>query len=134
MVRRAASALLSVFVAWAVLDGVLHGLLLRPVYKEAPNLWRAPEEMSMPLMYGVNLVHAACFVAIYWFLAGTKSLRSGLVYGLLFGIAVGVPMGIGSYGTMPIPLTLAWGWCLGELVESVAGGAIVGAILKAPKS
>ena len=59
-----------------------------------------------------------------------KSLAAGLKLGALFGLASGISMGWGFYGFMPIPLSLAWGWFLGILINYVLAGALVGAIVK----
>ena len=129
MTRRILIAIVLVFIAWSVMDMVIHGMLLMPIYDATAELWRPMEEMNMPVMYLVMLVFTVCFVLIYAMIAN-KSLATGIRYGLLFGIATGVSMGLGSYSYMPIPLSLAWGWLGGVLVELVVAGAIVGAIVK----
>jgi hypothetical protein len=63
-------------------------------------------------------------------LISPKSITVGLKYGLLLGVALGASMGLGSYTWMPIPLTLAWAWCIGSIVELALGGLVVGAIIK----
>jgi len=63
-------------------------------------------------------------------MVSVKSLTTGIRYGVFFGLAAGISMGLGSYSCMPIPLTLAWSWFLGMLVEAIVAGALVGAILK----
>lgn len=130
MTKRAILALIAVFIAWSILDFLIHGLLLQPIYKATPSLWRPMDEMKMPLMYLVTLVFTACFVAIYGLLVGQKSLLSGIKFGALFGLATGISMGFGSYSYMPIPLPLAWGWFFGSWIEAIPAGAIVGAVLR----
>lgn len=130
MVKRMLLALVAVFIAWSVLDFLIHGLFLQPTYEATANLWRPMDEMNMPLMYFVTLIFTASFVGIYGFLVTPKSILSGIKFGALFGLAVGISMGFGSYCYMPIPLMLAWSWFFGTLLESVVAGAIVGAILK----
>ena len=122
--------MVAVFVAWSILDFILHGVLLRATYEATASLWRPMDQMNMPLMYFVTLVFSACFVLIYGLLVGQKSLASGVRLGVLFGLATGVSMGFGSYTFMPIPLALAWSWFLGSWIEAIAAGAIVGAIIK----
>lgn len=130
MIKRMLLAVVAVFIAWSILDYIIHGVLLQPTYEATANLWRPMEEMKMPLMYVVTLLFTACFVAIYGFLVTEKSLVSGIKFGALFGLAIGISMGFGSYSYMPIPLTLAWSWFFGSLFEALAAGAIVGAIIK----
>jgi hypothetical protein len=129
MAKRTIWAIAAVFVTWAILDFILHGVLLQPLYAATSNLWRPMSEMNMGLIYLVTLVAAACFVLIYG-LAREKTLKSGTLFGALFGLASGFSMGFGSYAYMPIPLALAFGWFLGTWIEAVIAGAIAGAILK----
>jgi len=130
MVKRTIWAVVAVFIAWSILDFLLHGWLLRPTYEATASLWRPMDQMNMPLMYFVTLVFTVCFVLIYGLLVGQKSLASGIRFGALFGLATGISMGFGSYSYMPIPLTLAWSWFFGSWIEAIAAGAIVGAIVK----
>ncbi|MBI2319130.1 MAG: hypothetical protein HYU75_19565 [Betaproteobacteria bacterium] len=130
MAKKALLALVSVFIAWSILDFLLHGVLLQPIYAATSSLWRPMDQMNMPLLYLVTLVFSACFVAIYALLVGQKSLLTGVKFGLLFGLATGISMGFGSYAFMPIPLSLAWGWFLGSWIEAIAAGAIAGAIVR----
>lgn len=131
MNKRIVGAVAAVFVAWAIMDFIIHGFLLQAAYEATAQLWRPMEEFNMGLMYAVTLVCAAAFTLIYARLLSPKSIGSGVVYGLLFGVAVGVSAGFGSYSVMPIPLSLAWGWFLGTVAEAVVAGAIVGTIVKA---
>ena len=130
MAKKLILAVVAVFIAWSILDFILHGLLLRSAYEATANLWRPMDQMNMPLIYFVTLVFTLCFVLIYGLLVGQKSLASGIRFGALFGLATGISMGFGSYSYMPIPLTLAWSWFLGSWIEAIVAGAIVGAIVK----
>ena len=129
MMKRILMATVAIFIAWSVMDFVIHGILLKPIYDATASLWRPMEDMNMPLMYLVTLVIAVCFVLIYQMIE-RKSLATGIKYGLLFGIAFGVSMGLGSYSYMPIPMSLAWGWLVGTLVELLVAGVIVGLLVK----
>jgi uncharacterized protein with PQ loop repeat len=130
MLKRTIWAVVAVFIAWSGMDFILHGLLLRSIYEATASLWRPMDQMSIPLMYFVTFIFTVCFVLIYGLLVGQKSLMSGIRYGALFGLASGISMGFGSYCYMPIPLTLAWSWFFGCWIETIAAGAIVGAIMK----
>ena len=130
MNKRILLAVIAVFMAWSVLDFILHGVLLQSTYEATANLWRPMEEMKMSLMYVVTLLFTGSFVAIYALLVEEKSLGSGIKFGTLFGLASGVSMGFGSYAYMPIPLELAWSWFVGSLVQAIVAGLIVGVIVK----
>ena len=130
MTKRTIWAVVAVFIAWSILDFILHGVLLRPTYEATASLWRPMDQMNMPLMSFVTLVYSTCFVLIYALLVGQKSLATGLRFGALFGLAAGIGRGFGSYSYIPIPLTLAWSWFFGSWIEAIAAGAITGAIVK----
>ncbi len=130
MVKRGILAVIAVFIAWSILDFIIHGMLLQSTYEATADLWRPMEEMKMSIMYVVTLIFTVCFVAIYGFLITKKSVVSGIAFGVLFGLAIGISMGFGSYSYMPIPLALAWSWFFGSVVQATIAGVIVGTILK----
>jgi hypothetical protein len=87
-------------------------------------------EMNVGLMYIVGLIAATCFVGIYALLINPKFLFTGLKFGFIFGIGTGISMGYGSYSVMPVPHYLALVWFIGTLVETCAGGLLVGMIVQ----
>lgn len=119
-----------VFVLWAVLDFIVHGLILKSAYASTASLWRPIAEMKMGLMYVTVFIAALAFSAIYSYLVSRKSLMAGLTYGLLYGIAVGVGMGYGSYSMMPIPYSMALTWFLSTVIKAILGGLLLGAIIR----
>ena len=130
MARKFILAVIAVFIAWSILDFIIHGVFLRSTYQATAQLWRPMEQMKIGLMYLVTFVSAISFVGLYTILVLPKSVASGLKYGLLFGIATGFPMGFGTYSFIPVPLNLASTWFIGSLVETTLGGLIIGAIIK----
>ncbi len=134
MAKRIVLAVVLVFVAWEILDYVIHQVILSSAYEQTANLWRSPEEMNMVLLIIVALVVSFFFVYIYARLVSPKTVTNGLLYGLLFGCAFGISMAYGTYAVMPIPYSMALVWFLGTLVEMVIGGAIAGLIIKEEKS
>jgi hypothetical protein len=130
MLKRILLATVAIFVAWEVLDFVIHGLILREAYAASPTLWRPMADMKMGLMYIVGAIAAFCFAAIYGWLVRPKSLNAALKYGLLFGIGAGVSMGYGSYSVMPIPYVMAFTWFAGTIVEALVAGALAGLIIR----
>ena len=129
MTKRTILATLAVFVAWSVLDFIMHGVILSSSYEATANLWRPMEEMKMGLMYVVVLISALTFVSIFAYFFKERTLATGLKYGLLFGVGVGSGMGYGSYSVMPIPYEIALVWFHGTVVETAVGGILVGLII-----
>ncbi len=119
-----------VFVAWAVVDFIVHGVVLKGLYEATASLWRPMAEMKMGVMYVASLIAAFAFAAVYAYLVRPKSLTAGVTYGLLFGIGTGVSMGYGAYSMMPIPYAMAFAWFAGTLVDAVLGGLLLGLVVK----
>ena len=127
--KRNILAIIAVFVAWSVMDIIIHGFLLMPTYMETKELWRPEAEMKPGLMHLVTLVAAIGFVLIYNCFK-EQSIKMGLLYGLILGIAWGFSMGFGSYSYSPIPLFLAYAWFLATVAELLVAGLLVGWIVK----
>jgi hypothetical protein len=132
MLKRILLATVAVFVAWEVLDFVIHGLILRDAYAASPELWRPMADMKMGLMYIVGAIAAFCFAGVYGWLVRPKSLNAALKLGLLSGIGAGVSMGYGSYCVMPIPYAMAFTWFAGTVVQALVGGLLAGVIIREP--
>jgi hypothetical protein len=123
-------AVLAVFIAWSLMDYVIHGMILRSAYESTSNLWRPMEEMKTGLMHLTVLVVAFVFVSIYSRFFRERGVGLGVKYGLWFGIGVGISMGYGSYSVMPIPYSMALTWFLGTVLECFVAGVLVGSIVK----
>jgi hypothetical protein len=134
MNKRIVLGIVAVFVAWQVLDIVLHRVILASAYQATAELWRSEAEMKMGLMCVVGLVAATCFVCLYAWLVRPKSWAAGLSYGLIFGAGTGFSMGFGTYSFMPLPQSLAVAWCVGSIVEAAIAGLLVGWIVKGTTS
>ena len=130
MVKKACLAVVAVFICWAVVDFVIHGILLQTSYAATAALWRPMAEMKMGLTYLVTFLNCLVFVLIYALLVGNKRLGTGLVYGCLFGLGAGISMGYGTYSVQPIPYSMALSWFLGASFRGILAGLITGAIVK----
>jgi len=130
MGKRVLLAGIAVFIAWEVLDFVIHNVLLKSSYEATASLWRPEAEMKMGVMVVVVLIAALCFAAIYGWLISPKSVGAGIKFGLLYGIALGVGMGYGSYAVMPLPYYLALSWFLATVAEAVVAGLLVAVIIR----
>ena len=128
--RRVILAVVAVFLAWSLMDFVIHGVILASSYASTPSLWRPMHEMKMTVMCLSVVVAALCFVLVYVLFFARRGVAIGLRYGILFGIGAGVSMGYGSYSVMPIPYHMALTWFLGAVIEAAVGGIILGAIVR----
>ena len=130
MDKRALIAMVAVFVAWTIIDFIVHNLMLMDLYASTQDLWRSPDEIKLSLIHLSTAIAAVVFVYVYARFFGEKNLGNGLRFGFFIGLAWGVGMGYGSYAVMPLPYALALGWFLGTLVEFIVGGFLVGLIVK----
>ncbi len=130
MGKRFILAVVAVFLAWSLLDIVIHQVILMGEYGATADLWRPPAEIMIGLIYVVTLISAVVFVSIYKFLICRKELSRAIQYGLLFGVAIGIGMGYGSYAVMPFTHTIALVWFLGTVVQGGVAGALLGLIVK----
>ena len=121
---------IAVFLAWSVMDFILHSVILSASYAATASLWRPMGEMKMGVMYVAGLIASLAFVVIFARFFSNKGIITGLKYGLWFGLGAGVSMGYGSYSVMPIPYHMAFTWFLGSVIEGAVGGIILGAIIK----
>ena len=128
--KRTILAIVAVFLAWSLLDIVIHQLILMGEYGATVGLWRPEAEIMIGLIYVVTLISAVVFVSIYKLLICRKEMSRAIQYGLLFGVAVGIGMGYGSYAVMPLTHTIALVWFLGTVVQGGVAGALVGLIVK----
>jgi hypothetical protein len=134
MIKRIVLAVVAVFVAWSVIDFVIHGVVLIQAYKDTAQLWRPEKEMKMGLISVVRLITSSVFVCLYAFFVGRKSMCMALKFGFLFGLGAGISMGYMTYAVQPIPYKIALTWFLGTVVETTVAGLATGLIAKEPAS
>ena len=130
MVKKVGLTSLAVFVLWAILDFVMHGVILQSTYATQPELWRPMEEMKMGVIYFSVLVSAICMVYVYAQFISPKSMNVAVKYGLVFGIGAGTVFGYGTYAFLPIPYSMALTWFLGTIVEATLAGVLMGVMVK----
>lgn len=130
MVKKIIIGSIAVFIAWYVLDALIHQVILSSAYKATEDLWRTPEEIKMVLMTIVILISAIVFVYIYAEFVAKKSMNTAIKYGIVFGLGAGISMGYGTYSVMDIPYFMAFTWFLGTVVETTLGGMLLGIIFK----
>jgi hypothetical protein len=119
-----------VFLAWEVLDFMIHGVILHGAYAATPSLWRPLAEIKMPLLYLTVFAGALCFCTIYAKWIHPRGLPTALLFGLWFGVAKGVGMGFGMYAVSPIPYGMAFTWFLGTTVEGAVAGLLAAALIR----
>ena len=130
--KRPVLAGFAILVAWMLLDLLAHRLFFAPIYEATASLWRPFEQMNVTLIYVVTLLLIATFVGVYTLLVRPKSMGAGVSLGAFIGLALGIASGFGTFVHMPIPLELAWGWCVAGTAKGLVAGAIVGVAIVEP--
>ena len=131
MTKKFVIASIAVFVVWSIMDYVMHRMLLAHEYEVTAALWRPMEEMCMGMIYGITLISAFLFAAVYTFLINPKNTKNAAIFGLLWGLSIGIGAAYGSYTVMPLTLTMAHVWFVGTVLEGLAGGYVLSLIVKA---
>lgn len=129
-VKRFIWASLAVFLAFEVIDTIVHGVLLGKAYQALAAVWR-PDMMSMMWIFHAGSLILA-FLFTYIFIRGyeNKGLAEGVRYGIIIGLYMNIPYAFYSYAMYPLPLSLCLKWFVYGMVEFVIGGVVVAAIYK----
>jgi len=126
-------ASLAVFGAFEVMDYIIHGVILSPVYAQLAHLWRQDMMSKMWLMALSTLVMSVMFV--YIFIKGYEN--KGIAEGLRFGIVAGLFMNVigmfSQYVMYPIPFSLAVKWFIFGMLEFIIAGIVAALIYKPVK-
>ena len=132
--KRFALASAAVFVVFAILEGIIHGVLLADIYQQTSSIWRPENDIqrNMWLMWLGYLIFAPAFVLIYskGYEANRGGLPQGIRFGLITGMLLSASQSLGWYVVLPIPGVLAFWWFVTGMVEAVAAGAAVGVIYR----
>ena len=123
-------ASIAVLVVVAVLEFVIHGVLLSGIYQQTASIWRKDMQRLMWIFWVGYLVFAPFFALIYvkGYEKGKPGLGQGFRYGLYMGAMLSVMHSFGWYVILPIPLALAFWWFVGTLVEFIAAGVAAGLV------
>ena len=127
--KKVVLASVALAILWCVMDFVIHGVLLAGQYMATAQLWRPMEEMSYVMNWGTIFVCAVLFVLFYNNVTQVKTVEQGTKFGFWYGLLAGVAMfSITIY--MPVPQEIGIAWFFAGLSEAVAGGALVGYLLR----
>ncbi len=125
-VQRWVLASVVVTVVVAVVDMIIHGVLLAETYKQTASVWRSESEMQQiaPLMWLGYAIFAPFFVWIYaqGMEKGKDAIGQGVRFGLMFGIGLSAMSSLIWYVVLPIPQKLAFAWFLAGVAVYIAAG------------
>ena len=117
-----------VFVAFMLLDILIHGVLLASQYESVQQLYRPEGEMMMWIIWVVEIIFAFFFVLVFQHGYKGTGLMEGVRYGLYIGLMMNIPAAYSTYAVQPIPYSLAFFWFLYGTIGMVILGAITALI------
>lgn len=121
---------IAVFIGMAILDYLIHAVILAPVYMSEPmkSLMRPDMEGKIWIFYVVYLIIAFFFTLIFSKGYEGKGIGEGIRYGLYVGLLMATPMAYSSYAMYPMPYSLALQWFIYGIIEYIILGIIVAAV------
>ncbi len=128
---------IGVFIVLYLLDFILHGILLKDIYLETASVWRTKEEMSkLAWCFALGyLLFSPVFVFIFnvGYEEKKAPIQQGITYGIILGFLYSAMPNIISYAILPIPPELPFLWFIGNMLEFIAAGGVLGFIYKVMK-
>jgi len=129
-VKRFIWASIAVFVAFEVIDVIVHMIILRSAYESLSAIWR-PDMMSLYWIFTVGALIMA-FLFVYIFIKGyeNKGIMEGIRYGVIIGLFANIPYGFYSYAMYPLPFSLCLQWFIYGMIGFIICGIIAAAVYK----
>ena len=114
----------SVFIAFCVMDILVHGVMLSSTYSALSNVWRPDMNSLMWMMYLASLLFS--FVFAWLFSRGYKGhgIKEGLVFGFIMGIGINIMASIGQYTMYPLPGIMCIKWFFFGTAEYIIAGIV----------
>jgi len=123
-------ASLAVFIAFQIMDMIIHGAILGPTYQLLSNLWRPDMMDKMWIMHLTSAILSFLFVYIFARGYEGKGLCEGLRYGFLIGILMNVVGAFNQHAIYPVPLSLSIQWFIYGVIEFMVCGMVASLIYK----
>ncbi|MBM4169972.1 MAG: hypothetical protein FJ215_12580 [Ignavibacteria bacterium] len=123
-----------VYILVAILDYLIHNVLMMSVYEATPDLWRSPEEMKMWVIFVAYIFFAFFFSFIFSKGYEGKGIMEGVRYGFYMSLLINLPAGYATYASMPVPYSLALGWFLYGTAEFIICGIALALIFKSKEA
>lgn len=129
-IKRMIIASILVFAGIQVMDFVIHGIILSPVYQSLAHVWRPDMMAKMWILRLSSLVMS--FLFVYIFIKGyeNKGIIEGVRYGIIIGLFMNVIGMFSQYVMYPIPFSLSVQWFIYGMIEFIICGIIAALVYK----
>ena len=135
--KKFALATLAVFVIVAILEFLLHRVVLASTYTTLQYyrnaaLWSEGDTGALKWLYLGYLLFACLFVFLYTRgYEARPAFGQGLRYGVYVGLLLYVPTVFIQQGLLKMPVIVSVSWSLAGIVECVISGIVASSIYKA---
>ncbi|MCB4755660.1 MAG: hypothetical protein LHV69_01265 [Elusimicrobia bacterium] len=129
-VKRFIVTSVAVFLAFEILDAIIHMGILRKAYEALGPLWRPDMMSKMWIIHVGSLILAFLFTFIFIKGYENKGLGEGVRYGIIIGLFANIPYAFYEYAMFPLPLSLCLQWFLYGMIEFVLCGLLAAALYK----
>jgi hypothetical protein len=132
-IKQWALATIVIFIVMAIIEYLVHGVMLASLYQQYASYWRPEADMKalMPWMYFGYLVFAAVFVFVYARgRAAEPGVGPGARWGFYIGILLCVPAVFMQHVVFPWPREIIITWCIAGIVECTIFGIITAMMYK----
>jgi hypothetical protein len=130
--KRLAMASVAVFLTLFATDYLIHGIMLKQLYADTAQLWRAQSEMEQyfPWMLCGQLVMAILFIKIFAHGYQNTGWKEGVRYGAMQSIFL-TGNNLIMYAVTPWTITLLGAWAALGLLQSMLLGVVAACVYKA---
>jgi len=122
-----------VFVAYEVVNNIIHFLILSSAYKALVNVWRHDMMQKMWIMYVTALIFSFLFVYIFSKGYEGRGIQEGIRYGLIMGLLMNVVGMFNQYAVYPLPFSLVIQWFVYGVIQFMICGIVAAALYKPVK-
>ncbi len=132
-IKRFVWASIAVFLAFEVLDTIVHMGILGKTYQTLSDVFRADMMSKLWIIHIGSLLMAFLFMYIFVRGCENKGLMEGVRYGIIIGLFSAFPYGFYSYAMYPLPFSLCLQWFVYAMIEFILCGILAAYIYK-PKT
>jgi len=86
--------------------------------------------LAIGISFFTGAVYSWVFGLLKASIPGSTPLRRGVAFGALVFLVGGLPGNLGNFILLNLPVALSLSWTVETLVASLAGGAVIGLLLK----
>ncbi|MBL7714223.1 MAG: hypothetical protein JNL01_02075 [Bdellovibrionales bacterium] len=112
------------FVFVFLFEFMVHGFVMKGQYEATMNVWRAPAESNMAVMFISQFLFAMAVAFFYPIVGPDKDCKKAGPFGFGLGLVMAMPQ-IASYSYLPIPMSISLMWAVAAFVKAFGCAYVV---------